>query len=398
TTSNDTILESGEWDGNNLTISIDGLNASHYYIYTLFVNDTLGYNATTYVNITIYPDLTAPIISSPDDIDYEFGDTGFQIVWFTYDSNPLNYSLQVQIRYNDTTYGNTSALIGIPPNITDTTWVLSDPDGLNLTFSVDKMYLGNYTFTLLLEDKYGFNATDSVNVTIYEDIRAPLVDALEEFEYEEGYSGYSLNWSAEESNPRSYNLTRDGEILMNGTWRGENLTISIDGLHVGEYTYNMTLIDYFNQTTIILTNLTVFPDAHDPLIHDIRVLETFTTVSSNNVTVQAYVWDLNNLSLVELQWTLNENETVLSMNMIFFGNDIYIAPLGEFNVGDTITYRVRAIDNSSVNNEYVTEWIEFKVETQTPEPTPVLVWGIVLAFGILSSIALLWIYFRTKTR
>ncbi|MFW9978228.1 MAG: hypothetical protein ACFFEJ_09130 [Candidatus Thorarchaeota archaeon] len=398
TTSNDTIIEFGSWDGSNLTITIDGLNASHWYMFTLFVNDTLGYNTTSSVNITIYPDLTAPVISSPDDISYEFGDTGYQIIWFTYDSNPLNYSLQVLVHYNDTTYGNTTALQGIPPNITSVTWSFSNPKGLNLTFSVDKMYLGNYTFTLTLQDDFGYTATDSVNVTIYKDLRAPIVDAVDEFEYEEGYSGYSLNWSAEENNPRSYNLTRDGEVLMNGTWRGENLTISIDHLDVGEYIYNMTLIDYFNQTTIKLTTLTVTPDAHNPLIQDVRVLETFTTISTNNITIQAYVWDINNLSLIEVEWTVNDNATILSLDMTLFGNDFFLASLGEFNHGDTIRYRVRAVDNSSVNNEYITEWIEYRVESMNTATTPALVWVGILAMGILSSIALLWIYFRTKTR
>ncbi len=398
TTSNDTIIEFGEWDGSNLTISIDGLNASHWYMFTLFLNDTLGFNTTSSVNITIYADLTAPVISSPDDITYEFGDTGYQITWSTYDSNPLNYSLQVIILYNDTSYGNVSALTGIPPNITDATWSFTNPKVMNITFSVDKMYLGNYTFTLLLEDDYGYNTTDSVNVTIYEDIRAPVVDALEEYDYEEGYTGYSLNWSADESNPKTYNLTRDGEILMNGTWHGENLTISIDGLDVGEYTYNMTLIDYFNQTTIVLTVLTVTPDAHDPLIQDVRVLETFTTVSTNNVSIQAYVWDINNLSLIEVQWTVNDNTTVLTLNMTSFNDDFYYASLGEFNLGDTVHYRVRAIDNSSVNNEYITEWIDYTVESLSPIPTPALLWGGILVLGILSSIALLWLYTKTKTR
>jgi hypothetical protein len=398
TTSNFTVLEAGAWSGNNITISIDGLNATHIYIYTLFVNDTLGYNSTSSVNITVYEDLTAPVISHPADIEYEFGSTGHDIVWYTYDSNPLTYTFRAIVHYTNTTYGNVSALVGTPPNQTDVSWSFTNPKGLNLTFSVDKMYLGNYTFSLTLYDDYGHNSTDSVNVTVYKDLRAPVVDGVHTFDYEEGYTGYSLNWSADESNPRSYNLTRGNEILMNGTWRGENLSISIDGLAVGEYIYNMTLNDYFNQSTSFLTNVTVTPDAHPPLIENVIVVESYTTVTTNNISIQAYVWDLNNISSVKVEWKLNDNVTVVTKDMDLFGNDIYVAQLGQFAHGDIIHYRVSAMDNSSVHNVELTPWTDYTVESMNPVTVPLLVWGGVLALGILASIALLWIYTKTKTR
>ena len=398
TSSNDTILESGDWNGDNISISVDGLNASRWYMYTLFVNDTLGYNSTSVVNVTVDADLTDPEISSPDDISYEFGATGNEILWFTYDSNPVNYTFEVIVHYNDTSYGNTSKVIGAPANITDEPWSFTDPEGLNLTFVVDKMYLGNYTFTLSLFDDYNHNSTDSVNVTIYKDIRAPNVTALEDFTYEEGYSGYSLNWSADESNPMTYNLTRDGEVLLNGTWRGENLTISIDKLAVGEYTFNMTLIDFFNQSAIVLTVVTVTPDAHLPLIQEVRVIASYTTASTNNITVQAYTWDLNNISTISIEWYVGDVAATEEMDMTLESNDFYIAALGEFSHGAIITYRVTAVDNSSVNNSETTEWLSFTVEAQASAPLSPILWGVVLALGILSSMAILWLYFRTKTR
>ncbi|MFW9848523.1 MAG: hypothetical protein ACFFF4_05250 [Candidatus Thorarchaeota archaeon] len=398
TTSNNTVIEAGEWNGDNISISVDGLNATRWYLYTLFVNDTLGFNSTSTVNVTVFADLTAPVISSPDDITYEFGALGHEIVWFTYDSNPLNYTMEVIVLYNDTSYGNTSAVSGTPSNITDQPWSFSDPKGLNLTFSVDRMYLGNYTFSLTLFDDFGYNSTDTVNVTIYKDVRAPVVNSTNDFSYEEGYTGYTLNWTADESNPRSYNLTKGSEILMNGTWRGENLSISVDGLPVGEHTYNMTLIDYFNQTTIVITVVTVTPDAHLPTIREISVIESYTTVSTNNVTVQAYVWDLNRISSITIEWYTSTNSTPLEKDMTAETNDFYVAMLGEFSHGVNVTYRLIAVDNSSVNNIHTTEWRSYLVTTQRNEQLPLALWGGILALGILSSLAVLWLYFRTKTR
>jgi hypothetical protein len=260
------------------------------------------------------------------------------------------------------------------------------------------MYLGDYTFKLTLFDDYGYNSTDSVNVTVYEDIRAPDVNATDDFSYEEGYTGYSLDWSADESNPRSYNLTKGDEILMNGTWRGENLTFSVDGLPVGDHTYNMTLIDYFNQTTIIITVVTVTPDAHLPIISDVSVIESYTTAATNNVTIQAYAWDLNNISSITIEWNTSLNTTVGEIEMTLVADDFYVVSLGEFAHGVVVSYHIIAVDNSSVNNVHESPWMSYIVDAQQSEPLPAALWGGILALGVLSTLAVLWIYFRTKTR
>jgi hypothetical protein len=46
-TSNDTVILSDKWDGDNITINVDGLNASRWYLYTLFVNDTIAQAQST---------------------------------------------------------------------------------------------------------------------------------------------------------------------------------------------------------------------------------------------------------------------------------------------------------------------------------------------------------------
>ncbi len=398
TTSNDTIIEFGDWDGSNITINVDGLNASHWYAFTLFLNDTLGHNATNTVNISVYQDLTVPTITSPDDVFYEFGADDNQIIWTVYDSNPANYSLEVLILYNDTTYGNLSTVHAPPGNITQTEWSLTNPKGDNITFIVDDLYLGNYTFTLILFDQFGYNASDSVNVSIYRDERAPVITGLDEFSYEEGYTSYSLNWSAEENNPMFYNLTRDGEQLMNGTWRGENITIVVDGLAVGDYLYNISFTDFFNQSSYLVTTLTVTPDTHNPIVNEVHVLQSYTTVITNNLSVSAYVWDLNNLSSITIEWYVNNETEIQEMNMTAQGSDLYLTAIGEFQHNDVVNYRVIAVDNSSVNLVTTTEWFEYRVSPMRTEGTPAWLWGLTLVVGALASLVLLVLYFRTRTK
>ena len=409
TTSNDTVIDSGEWGGltggENISIGVDNLNESRWYAFTLWVNDTLGHNSSSTVNITIYPDLTPPTVSSPDDIVYEYGfygsALGHEIIWESYDSNPAKYEIEAIIHYNDTSYGNVSNEIFHGPeqlNRTVDPWNFTDPEGQDIKINVTFFYVGNYTFTITLFDSIGLNVTDSLNVTIYRDERAPIVNATDDFSYEEGYTGNHLNWSAEESNPRFYNLTLDGEVILNGTWYGENLSIMVDGLDVGDHVYNMTFKDFFNQSRSVVTIVTVNPDAQFPLIRQIRIFQSYSTDTTNNITLTTYVWDLNLIRNISVTWYTEANQTENTLDMTLVENDFYIAHLGEFSHGAIIYYQITAIDNSSVNNEEITELLTFEVTKLTPAETPALLWGGILALGILSTFVVLILYFRTKTK
>jgi hypothetical protein len=396
TTSNRTVLQSGHWDGRNITISVDGLNATHWYVYSLFVNDTLKHNATSSVNVTVYLDVTPPTVTHPGNLSYEFGSRGHKIIWRVYDSNPKNYTIKVITGYSNSTYGNFSAFHALA-NVTMVPWTFTDPKGNNVSVNVDSVFLGNYTFTILLFDKYGHNSSDSLNLTIYKDLRAPVVTAKTYLAYEEGYKGNYLNWSADESNPRLYNLTRDGVVLMNGTWRGENLSVNVDRLSVGAHIFNMTLTDFFYQRTVILTTVNVTPDAHIPNISHIVVIQSFTTAYANNLTVQAYCWDINNLSSIRIEWGLDTSHTA-NATMQPQGSDFYSASLGEYSVGSVVLYRIIATDNSSVKNVHTTQWISANVTSMIRAQSPAVIWGSLVALGLLSSFIIAVLYFRTKPR
>ncbi len=394
-TDNFTIIESGAWDGSNITLNVDGLNASYWYAFTLFVNDTLGFNATSTVNVTVYPDLSDPELSSAEDVTYEFGAKGNSISWFAYDSNPSNLSLTVYIHYINETYGNTTNL-HTPQNFT-ADWSFDKPKGDNITFTLDYLYLGNYTFELTVFDAYGRNASDSANVTVFRDLRAPIVSTNDSFSYEEGFTGYSIVWSAEENNPRLFNLTLNGSVLQAGAWDGKNITTSADGLSVGSHTFNLTLVDYFNQTTISLVGVTVTPDSILPMVSQLQVLQAYASPGMTNMSVQAYVWDLNDVRNVTLEWGTDPSNPA-NKSMDRMSNDFYYASVGAYPVGTKVWYRVVAVDNSSQNNAFTTEWTVIEIRDIQSPKTPAILWGTILALGVVSSLVLLSIYFRTKTR
>ena len=393
---NHTVVETGDWDGDNITLNVDGLNSTHWHLFTLYLNDTLGHNVTSLVNVTVYEDITAPVIDSPDDISYEFGAEPYSIEWAVYDSNPDNYTVIVTILYNDTSYGEGLAAHG-PANITDGEWTFADPKGGDIIVQVHDLYLGNYTYTITLFDAFGRNATDSVNITVYRDLRAPVINATGDLTYEEGYTGNYLNWSAEETNPRVYNLTRDGEVIMNGTWSGQNLSLIIDGMDVGTFVYNMSFTDYFNQTSYVIITVQVTPDIHLPTATAIRVIQSYSLETWNDVEIQAFIWDLNGILNITLEWGTDPSNPEHS-SMDSLGENLFIASLGEYPHGSVVWYRLTVQDNSSVQNIKSSGWSYFEVAPLESEGTPALLWVGFLILGSLATIVLFVIYFRTKTK
>jgi hypothetical protein len=401
-TGNKSVIESGDWNGSNITLDVDGLNASRWYLYTLFLNDTFGRNSTSSVNVSVFPDLTFPNVTSPEDISFEFGAEGYDVTWHIYDSNPKNYSITAVILYNDTSYGNVSAF-GPWVDIVESDWSFDDPEGQNITVALDSLFLGNYSITVRLFDTFDREANDTVFVNIYEDIRAPEIVTSGDLTYEEGYTDNEIEWSADESNPLFFNLTLGEEILANGTWRGENYSLSVDGLDVGVYDYNMTFTDFFNRSSYAIIQVEVTPDAHLPTISQVVVIQSLTTLTTNNLSIQAYVWDINNLTEIEVQWGVGDPESegfeYETSNMTAASlQDFYTASLGEYRHGRVISYRLRAVDNSSVSNERLTDWVSVIVVRQSYAGVPATLYAAVALLGGLSFFVILILYFRTRTR
>ena len=399
---NATLIESGPWDGNNITRNVDGLNVSRWYLYSLFLNDTFGRNTTNYVNVTVVPDSTDPTITSPEDISFEFGEDGYEILWHVYDSNPKNYTMTAVILFNDTTYGPVSELHTFI-DIEELDWTFVDPDGGDLVTVVDGLFLGNYTITLTLFDDFDRMTNDSVNVTIYRDERAPIIISSGDLSYEEGYTGYSINWTIEENNPLNFNLTLDGDVYENGTWDGEEYVLGVDRFAVGVYLYNMTYTDFFNQSAFSLIQVEVTADAHVPTVAEVSAFQTFSSVTTNNLTIHAYVWDLNNISNIEIQWGVGDPEVVdfefetMDMEQSEIEN-IFTASLGEYNHGVVVWYKVVAEDNAANPLEFDSGWIAVEITGQGIDRVPAVLYAGVVILGVLSLLVILVLYTRTRTR
>jgi hypothetical protein len=135
-------LESDDWDGGTISISIDGLGLGTYN-YTLIVIDIGGNSASDTVWVTVV-DGTPPVIDSPDDIAYDEGTTGHSITWNPSDLHPASYTI-----YRDGSVIETD-----------------DWDGSAITISVDGLSVGTYNYTIVVTDVAGNRASDTVFVVV----------------------------------------------------------------------------------------------------------------------------------------------------------------------------------------------------------------------------------------
>ena len=90
------------------------------------------------------PDTTVPYVNQPSDLEYEEGSTGHSITWVPYDEYPSKYEV-----YRD------SDLIELG------SW-----NGSEISINVDGLVLGVHNYTLVVFDRRGNSASDTILVTV----------------------------------------------------------------------------------------------------------------------------------------------------------------------------------------------------------------------------------------
>jgi len=96
------------------------------------------------INVTDIPDITAPIVDSPSDIEYDVLTTGHRIIWTPYDERPSMFTLQLN---------------GVI--ILSGSW-----SGQPIMINIDYLSPGTYEYNLTVIDVGGNTASDVVIVTV----------------------------------------------------------------------------------------------------------------------------------------------------------------------------------------------------------------------------------------
>ena len=175
---------------------------------------TLGEDEKAFILTKWVQDTIPPTLIGLEDVQCEQLDSMFSLNWYAYDENPGFYSIS---RNNSI--------------ISSGNWFSGEAIGIQIDRSSP---LGLYNYTIVVMDLSGSLATDSLVINI-EDTISPKVSG--------SYSNESneIVWVAEDRNPASYVVYKDGEVIASGDWISEG-AISVITVPEKRNSLNYTII------------------------------------------------------------------------------------------------------------------------------------------------------------
>jgi len=97
----------------------------------------------------------------------------------------------------------------------------------------------------------------------------PSINHPTDMEYEEGSTGHSINWTPSCLHPDRYEVYRNDSLIASSDWDGSDITVSVDGLTAGTYSYTIMVLDvngYFATDAVIVTVQASTTTGFDPMI------------------------------------------------------------------------------------------------------------------------------------
>lgn len=235
----DSLVEEGYWFSGFHEEMVTGFSEG-LYNFTLSLEDAAGNSVSDTVFVSI-EDSDPPNVDSPDDIIYEQGSSGNDIVWTLGDRNPGFY----RVEGNGTTVG-------------DTVWTNG-----TITVDIDDFTPGTYNHTIVVLDQYGNEAKDTVFV-IVEDTTPPLVVTSGDFSYNVGTTGHEITWTLGDLNPHEYRIDGNGSTIGWTAWANGTVTLGIDGHSVGIYNHTISVVDDYGNIATDTIFVTVTEDTTVP--------------------------------------------------------------------------------------------------------------------------------------
>ncbi len=335
------VVNSTSWTSNNpITYNIpEGLTLGEH-LYTINITDDYGLFTTHTINITIIVDQAKPIITViPSNSTIIQGYENQTISWTATDTNPYNYTIQLQGE-------------GIVVN--STPW----ENGVEVVYNVsDDLPLREYLYTINFTDTNDNYITQTVNLTIIEDTFDPIFitqGVNQTFE-----SGIDLVWHAVraiDDNPYNYTVEYQGVgMIKNSTsWENEEWII-VDYprfLPVGCHFFRVNFTDEFGNFAFQIINITIIdttnPEIQESILNPDTLVEGYSDESlcwrATDINPGNYTIELEGFGFVVELTTWEDNIWIY-----------YDIPLG-LTTG-TYNYTIAFFDAYGNSNTYLTSII-----------------------------------------
>ncbi|TFF93290.1 hypothetical protein EU546_06415 [Candidatus Thorarchaeota archaeon] len=150
----------------------------------------------------------------------------------------------------------------VPPKMR---WNVNDTTHFQTTLQLSvvnrtALQVGTYPLEVEVENIYGFTIQAQFTVFI-RDTTLPTISGVADFGFEEGTTGYRVNWTAYDLAPSAYVIRLDGATVKSGVWNSssEVISVSCDGLEAGAHEYVLTCYDASGNIATDTVNVTVYP-------------------------------------------------------------------------------------------------------------------------------------------
>jgi len=262
----DVVVKSGQWNTSVIYITFDDLEVG-IYNYTLVLEDVGENQASDTVFITVTESVAPQFTYIPDDTSFSEGAFEISLMWNFTDENPADYVL----------YENGTTIDYGP-------WT----SPCSYVYNISAPSYGVYNYTMFVSDTTGLSCTDTLWITI-EDTTAPVVNSPDDITIIQGTTGRDLVWTPTDNHPSSFTITRNGTIIMTGTWTSnESLVVDLDGLTTGVFVYTIVLSD---QAGNIVTDTVLVHVTEETTTSDTNTSDTGTTTDDPGsiLTIASFV-------------------------------------------------------------------------------------------------------------
>lgn len=103
----------------------------------------------------------------------------------------------------------------------------------------------------------------------------PLINNPPDYAYEAGTTGHVLSWNSSSPFPYNYSIYLGSLRIKSGLWYGSQLSINVDSMAVGNYTFQVLVQDFANRTSE--DNVTV-------MVFEAATTSTSTTTTTSSTT------------------------------------------------------------------------------------------------------------------
>lgn len=198
-----------------------------------------------------YP-LVSVVVTGPLDFSFNYGETGYTIIWVASAPYPGNAPGSYTVFQN-----------GV--NVSEVSWSGA------IIFSLDGLNPGYYNFTILVFNSYGFTVSDTVRVNVVEvqDAVDPTLSSPNDVNFEENSVGYTITWAGSDLHPWLALVYRNGSVVYNQSWIGEDIIVSLVGLEPGVYNFTCVVFDLSGNSqsdSVLVQVFPLTPDETNPVV------------------------------------------------------------------------------------------------------------------------------------